>query len=218
MTSAPSVREAATVVLVRERAGASEVLMLRRSLDSPAFPGVWVFPGGTVTADDRDAADALRAAAVRECAEECGIVVDASQLVPLSQWSPPATARTQFRTTFFAVASDIDDDAVILDDFEVVESDWVTPSDALVRHAQGVWDFLPPTWVTLSTIVGAMPAHGQPEAEPRVFSSEVVGADPTVLAWAGDDAHSASSGSTGGRHRITLGPRPWTYERTQGGH
>lgn len=43
------------MVLVRERAGRLQVYLLRRSLQSGFMGGYYVFPGGTVADNDRDA-------------------------------------------------------------------------------------------------------------------------------------------------------------------
>ncbi|HYQ59730.1 MAG TPA: hypothetical protein VEP29_01670, partial [Desulfatiglandales bacterium] len=48
-------RAASTIVLVRERGAAFEVYLLKRSAQSGFFPGTYVFPGGTVASEDRDA-------------------------------------------------------------------------------------------------------------------------------------------------------------------
>ena len=58
----PEPRPAATLILLR-RGGrhvdrGTEVLMVRRSLESGFMPGVWVFPGGVVEPDED--ADELR--------------------------------------------------------------------------------------------------------------------------------------------------------------
>lgn len=83
-----AVRFAATVMLLRPSANSSpEVYLLRRNARSAFAPGAFVFPGGTVDAQDRDA-DALAAtlgvdartspelarAAIRELFEEAGIL------------------------------------------------------------------------------------------------------------------------------------------------
>ena len=91
------VREAATVMVVRDGADGLEVLMLRRSLASTFVGGAYVFPGGMVDPHDRDPAVAARCdgltpseadealamsdgmaswiAAVRECFEEAGVLL-----------------------------------------------------------------------------------------------------------------------------------------------
>jgi 8-oxo-dGTP pyrophosphatase MutT (NUDIX family)/RimJ/RimL family protein N-acetyltransferase len=75
LTVAP-VRDAATIIVARDVPGGIEVYMVRRSASSPAFPDVYVFPGGTVDASDRvvEGLDALRLAAIRETFEESGLL------------------------------------------------------------------------------------------------------------------------------------------------
>jgi len=70
-------RDAATVVVVREAACAGlEVLLLQRAERGDHNSGAWVFPGGLVDPGDRaDPALAFQRAAVRECFEECGILL-----------------------------------------------------------------------------------------------------------------------------------------------
>jgi UPF0716 family protein affecting phage T7 exclusion/8-oxo-dGTP pyrophosphatase MutT (NUDIX family) len=94
----PSVRDAATVMLVRDGPGGMEVFMLRRNLNSDFVGGAYVFPGGAVDEADR-AADleaicdgrtdaqashilgvsqgglAFWVAAIRECFEEAGVLL-----------------------------------------------------------------------------------------------------------------------------------------------
>ncbi|MYA83667.1 MAG: NUDIX domain-containing protein [Acidimicrobiales bacterium] len=92
-------RQAATVMLVRDGDGGLEVFMLRRNPRSEFVPGQFVFPGGAVDAEDRDdpglesvciglddATASARidvdhgglaywVAAVRECFEEAGVLL-----------------------------------------------------------------------------------------------------------------------------------------------
>lgn len=67
-------RPSATVILVRG-ARPWEMLLVRRPGGADFAPGAYVFPGGTVHADDRGAADEIKAAAVRELFEEAGILL-----------------------------------------------------------------------------------------------------------------------------------------------
>src|SRR5581483_1632353 len=111
------VRDAATVMLVRDGAGGLEVFMLRRNLNSDFVGGAYVFPGGAVDVADRhadleavcegrsdDQASQLLeidsgglaywVAAIRECFEEAGVLLayDAGgQLVSLAD--PDVAAR-----------------------------------------------------------------------------------------------------------------------------
>jgi recombination protein RecT len=82
-----SARDAAVLIVTRDRPGGLEAYMLRRSGQSRAFPDAYVFPGGAVDDDDRTAAARARLAgtwrpvehefayaAIRETFEECGLL------------------------------------------------------------------------------------------------------------------------------------------------
>src|ERR687893_602704 len=78
-------RQAATVVVLRGGARRLEVLMVQRTPRARFMGGAWVFPGGSV-----DAGEDLRAAAVREVAEETQIALpDPGALVPFARWITP---------------------------------------------------------------------------------------------------------------------------------
>ena len=74
---------AATVVLIRDRPGGCEVLLVRRNAQLAFHGGAWVFPGGRVDAADYAGEDdivaAARRAAVREAREEAGLVLRAGR-------------------------------------------------------------------------------------------------------------------------------------------
>lgn len=67
-------RPSSTVLLVRD-GDPWELLMVRRPGGADFAPGAYVFPGGTVHADDRAFDDEIRAAGVRELFEEAGILL-----------------------------------------------------------------------------------------------------------------------------------------------
>lgn len=97
MSDPVPVRDAASVILVRDRATRPRVLMGRRSRHAAFMPGVYVFPGGAVDEVDArirlhgsvggrcrarlcegagdDLAAALQAAAIREVSEETGLLL-----------------------------------------------------------------------------------------------------------------------------------------------
>lgn len=174
-------RPAATSMLVRDTDRGIEVLMVRR----PArgfFGGLTVFPGGAVDPDDESELAALvvisdhpdriyRVAALRELAEETGIALtdsgmlpapggrgvallqavrdaglrlDGSALTLVSRWVTPEYAPTRFDTRFFLTRAD-DAPDVRLDTAELVDHMWVTPSIALHRHADGELEMFLPT-------------------------------------------------------------------------
>jgi 8-oxo-dGTP pyrophosphatase MutT (NUDIX family) len=67
-------RPSATVLLIRDR-DPWELLMVHRPGGADFAPGAYVFPGGTVHAEDASWPDPIRAAAVRELFEEVGILL-----------------------------------------------------------------------------------------------------------------------------------------------
>ncbi|EWY39013.1 hypothetical protein N825_08405 [Skermanella stibiiresistens SB22] len=85
-------REAATLILLRDTRHGFETLMIERHGAASFAAGALVFPGGCVDAGDRQAGDddvsAARSAAIRETFEECGIL-----LVRESDGAPPSSQR-----------------------------------------------------------------------------------------------------------------------------
>ena len=219
--SAP--RPAATVILLRDRAGVLETLMLRRN-SKIAFGGMWVFPGGRVDDEDRagtggDEIAAARCAAVREAREEAGIEVDSAALVPFSHWTPPPITPKRFLTWFFAAQAP--EGEIVIDDGEIHEHQWMSPADALRRRDAGEIEIAPPTFVTLFELS----RHASCEAAlelarertPERFETRIAVGDQGPMAlWHGDvgwpegDPH-----AEGPRHRLRMGDMGWHYERSE---
>jgi 8-oxo-dGTP pyrophosphatase MutT (NUDIX family) len=116
VTQPVAVRDAATVMLVRDGAAGLEVFMLQRTLNAVFVGGHYVFPGGAVDDADRDpsvaeycdgltdatASELLNVpsgglaywvAAVRECFEEAGVLVAATSAGATIDFDDPDTAR-----------------------------------------------------------------------------------------------------------------------------
>ncbi|HEY5663262.1 MAG TPA: NUDIX hydrolase [Ilumatobacter sp.] len=179
---------AATIVLLRDRDGEVEVLMIHRGADT-AFGGMWAFPGGVIEPGDvpdgtaPDPLPAARRAAVRETREEVGLVVDEASLVYWSHWLPPADTPRRFSTWFFvAPAADAHgDEHVGVDGAEVHAHRWIAPANALTMQARGEILVAPPTFVTLEQL------HRYGDV-----ASVLAGADPasfvTEIAWSPDGA------------------------------
>src|SRR5262245_284946 len=94
-------RPSATVLLVR---GTEpwELLMVQRPGGADFAPSAWVFPGGTVTEEDRSFEDELRAAATRELFEEAGIRLAAhDELLLFARWVTPAQIRRRYDARFY---------------------------------------------------------------------------------------------------------------------
>ena len=187
-------RPAATVVVARPAQGPAadpprepaelagvEVLLLRRSAVSRFAPGYVVFPGGVVDPSDDhlaaewfgDPSEAVRACAVRELAEEAGLVLTAEGLRPLApgesiaravgqapptagalpemaKWRAPEVLAVRFDACFYAIAASAGTEA-IPDMVEVDLAWWERPGDALARHP--LWTaLLWPTYRTLEAL------------------------------------------------------------------
>jgi 8-oxo-dGTP pyrophosphatase MutT (NUDIX family) len=127
-------RLASTVIVLRGGSDALEVLLVQRNPDQRFMGGAWVFPGGAVDPGDGHGPDGLRATAVRECAEEAGVVLaDPGALVPYSRWITPAQVKIRFDTWFF-LAEAPSDAAPRVDGAECVDWRWSTPEAATDAH------------------------------------------------------------------------------------
>lgn len=200
----PDLPVAGTVVLLRQGAAGVEALLMRRP-GRGSFAGAWVFPGGKVEESDRrqgaDEEDDARRAGIRETFEEVGLVV--GDLIVLSRWQPPVEAPVRIRTWFFL--AEAPRAALALSEGEVVDAAWVTPADALERHARGEWTLFPPTWITLhqltdaASVASALASAGIA----RRFSTRVLESDQgTAFVW--DDL------------RLETGSLPWRLVTADG--
>lgn len=215
---------AATVVLVRERGGTIETLMLRKN-SKLAFGGMWVFPGGRIDDGDRagapDVATAARRAAVREAAEEAGLAVDEQSLAWISHWLPPSIAPKRYATWFFVAPAPGGD--VIIDGGEIHESDWMQPVDALTRRDALEIELAPPTWMTLHYLADFHDLDtlmcDAAAREPIFYETRIsTGAAGKVVLWSGDVGYAleelddAALKAVGPRHRLWMADR-WRLER-----
>jgi 8-oxo-dGTP pyrophosphatase MutT (NUDIX family) len=216
--------DAATVVLLRDSAAGIECLMVRKN-SGQAFGGMWVFPGGRVEEADGTGVDGARRAAVREAAEETGLVLDAAALVPISHWTPPTSAPRRYATWFFLGALPEDSADVIVDGGEIGDHVWAPPALALERHAEREIELVPPTWVTLQHLAeaGAAMQGGAAEAveaaaagEIERFKTRVVIENGVLITlWDPDAGYArAELDAPGPRHRLVMDPAGWRYERS----
>lgn len=159
--------------------------MVRRPLTARFMPGVWVFPGGAVDAEDAEAPESFggnrhgsewKVAALRELIEETGLwlttdgtesapltedvfgVVEASEftldqdaLIYFSNWVTPAVFPIRFDTRFFLAVAAPEAEAFV-DGDELIDLDWLSPSEALRRESAGEWEVAFPTRKTLTLL------------------------------------------------------------------
>lgn len=167
---------AASIVALRPTRAGFEVLIVHRN-SRGYFRDIAVFPGGKV--EDIDVPPGLstdddlshRNAALREFAEETGILITADgaiavpevkdaafyewlstggvtpgvdRLVLVSRWVTPDSAPRRFDARFYVVGL-ADPPEVVIDADELIGYAWVTPEDALTRSEGGEWAMITPT-------------------------------------------------------------------------
>ena len=149
---------AATVVLAREGEQDIEVLLLKRNAKLVFHGGHWVFPGGRIDADDFDGEEKLEypaaiRAAVRETREEAGITIASDQLIHIAHWTTPPRLPRRFSTWFFLCPL-YDAPQVSVDNDEILDHRWLSPTAALAE-AEAEQMVLPgPTTTTLKDMLG----------------------------------------------------------------
>ncbi len=214
---------AATVILLRDGTDGLETLMLRRDSRLAFAGGMWVFPGGRVdpgdfTDDETDVVAAGRNAAVREAAEEAGLAVTVDSLVPFAHWTPPPEAPKRFSTQFYVAPAP--SGAVTIDDGEIRDHMWVSPTEGIRRRDALEIELAPPTWVTLHTLraydtVDAA-IEGTRRSDPEHFTTKAAFTDEgVVVMWHGDAGYEdGDAARDGARHRLWMVDTGWRYERT----
>ena len=223
---------AATVILARDRSATGlEVLMVRRNASLAFAGGMWVFPGGRVDPGDHDPGDhdpdapgdelaAGRRAGAREVAEEAGLRVDPSTLVPFSHWTPPPGPSRRFSTWFFVAPAPAG--AVTIDGGEIHAHRWFAPAEALQSHRQGTIDLIPPTWITLAMLCDfpdvATLLDKVNGRLPEIFVTRLaVSAEGAVALYEGDAGYvDGDADRPGDRHRLRMTADGWTYARPDG--
>ncbi len=222
-TAAVSVRNAATVLIMRQTQAGMQILMLRRNAKLAFAAGAWVFPGGAVDQVDtvpgglKNEEQAARVAAVRESAEECGLIVDSEQLVHFSHWTTPVNQKRRFATWFFAAVVAEEDSAVVIDDGEIHDFQWLTPAQAVAHHRAGELKMMPPTYLSIKMLDQFASADLALESlrhfaaywiTPRISRD----GETMVLLYPGDAGYETSDGVVPGpRHRCVMDDQGVSY-------
>jgi 8-oxo-dGTP pyrophosphatase MutT (NUDIX family) len=151
---------------------ALEVLLLKRTEKAKFMPNVWVFPGGSVDAEDGEGEAGRRVCAVRELAEEASIVLDPSEeLVLFCRWITPEVISTRFDAWFFLALAPAHSPPRP-DGVETVEAGWFEPRAALDAFDAAELVLAFPTVKQLESLLPfataeeALAAHRDREIEP----------------------------------------------------
>jgi 8-oxo-dGTP pyrophosphatase MutT (NUDIX family) len=234
MNTPPPPIDAATVVVGRDTSDGVEVLMLKKN-SKIYFGGMWVFPGGRVDEEDRDAEahvtdthlgaplTGFRTAAVREAREEAGIDLSGSELHHFSHWLPPPIRPKRFSTHFFLTRAPHDIADVSIDHGEITEHAWINPTKALERRAAGEIEVVTPTFVTLDwlrrhdsldDLIGSI-------EQPQSFHTRIrplEGSDPGNIAFYHGDVgyESMDPDIPGPRRRCYMLSSAWWWEEHDG--
>lgn len=171
------IRNAASVICVRNAGRAPEVLVLERGAGSRFLPGYVAFPGGAVEPGDEDlaarwfadAGEVHRATAVRELVEEVGLAVTdggvvaepiaavdvapprATQLPEIAHWVAPATVPVRFDARYFAVAAPAGVEPTP-DGGEIALAWWVSPARLLDEWREDRRRLYWPTYYTVTQL------------------------------------------------------------------
>jgi 8-oxo-dGTP pyrophosphatase MutT (NUDIX family) len=189
-------RPAATVILLRGGGERLEVLLAQRNPESRFMGGAWVFPGGAVDRDEGEGDAALRAAAVRELAEEAGITLAGPQeLVLFSRWITPALVKIRFDTWFFLAPAPAGAEAAF-DGGEIVDIRWYAPQTALDAAAAGELFLVFPTIKHLEQLSRFSSAD---ELLEHARGREVLPVEPRVV-MSGETARVVLPGEPGFEH------------------
>lgn len=182
------IREAASMIGVRDGADGPELLVIERTSDHRFLPGYVAFPGGAVDREDLelaerwfgDAREAARAAAIRELAEEVGLAVTGRGIVPadraddlaqihsspppaeelreVARWVAPERVPVRFDARYFAMRMDGAAQAVP-DGVEASRAWWASPATLLAAWASGDVLLYWPTHFTISALAGCSDAR-----------------------------------------------------------
>lgn len=152
------IKPASTALLVREKSTKGiEVLLLKRNSTLKFAPNYWVFPGGRIDKTDGPQSavsieNTAKVAAAREAMEESQMKVDPSTLYHYCHWTTPAGGPRRFGTWFFHGRVEYRDTKVIVDQSEIVDYQWLSPSDAIEMQKAGELAMLPPTFISIQRI------------------------------------------------------------------
>ncbi len=182
------IRQAASLIGVRDSSDGPEVLVIERTLDHRFLPGYVAFPGGAVDPTDAslaeqwfgDGTEASRAAAIRELAEEVGLAVlreavvaddrdrplaaindappPAERLREVARWIAPVEVPVRFDARYYAVRMDGAADPTP-DGAEAARAWWASPRSLLSAWESEEVLFYWPTHFTMRALADCRTAE-----------------------------------------------------------
>ncbi|MGD7788863.1 NUDIX hydrolase [Propionibacteriaceae bacterium Y1700] len=132
-------RLSASVLLMRDGVAGLEVYVLHRQLTMAFAAGVVAFPGGGA-----EPGETPIEVARRETAEETGVRLDPTALLPWAHWITPACEARRYDTHFFVAALPAGQTAEDLTT-ETVRAEWAAPRAVLNEADTGRLVLMPPT-------------------------------------------------------------------------
>ena len=171
---------AASVVLIREVDGQLETYLLHRHARMSFAASMVVFPGGRVDPVDGET-DPIGRCALRETAEETGVVLVRGDLRPWAHWVTPEIEPRRYDTHFFVAPLPAGQTADDLSG-ETDRAEWSTPQRALAEADAGTIGLMPPTRSVLLELAGlgsvaAVLAAASDRVVERVLPAVVATAD-----------------------------------------
>ena len=136
----------ASVVLLRDGELGLETYLMQRHARMSFAASMVVFPGGRLDPVDslEPHGDPIRACALRETAEETGVLLAADDLHPWAHWITPEAEPRRFDTQFFLAAMPADQEARDISG-ETDDAAWWSPDAALQAERSGAMALMPPT-------------------------------------------------------------------------
>ena len=134
---------AASVVLLRDADGRLETYLMHRHSRMSFAASMVVFPGGRVDPGD-GVTDPVTHCAVRETAEETGVVLGRGDLRAWAHWVTPELEPRRFDTHFFVAELPTGQTAEDISG-ETDRAEWSTPERALAEASAGTIGLMPPT-------------------------------------------------------------------------
>ena len=133
-----------------------------------------------------------------------------------SQWTTPTAEPKRFQTWIYA-APVVQDDAVTIDGGEIHDHQWMRVSDVVAAHKAGKMGMMPPTYVTLCSLLRyqstadmiAGEAHITPPEVLPLFAKE---GETFLVMFKGDAGYDNGQSTTpGARHRAVMQNGSWEY-------